>query len=661
MNKDVLLLAVLVAVVLLAGGVYFFVLSDDVEDRGFVPADEDRLETEDEDVEVARRTKARPAPVKPRPDAPAVEGEGKVTVVEAEEGVDTGKIYGRVTDPDGLPLPEASIALCLDVSEVMTTSLQGPLLASVLTDENGQFEVDSIPVEDRYMIRVDDRTFATKFVPTIQLTKGEQRQLNISLARGYELGGSVTDTDGEPLRDVEIMVFDQRHRSKDPTLEVERSLFTDAEGKFRFQNLNPGFKRVTARKPGYASKTELTVQVLADKEPKDIVFQLGPGSRILGLVVDSETQEPLADMTVSAQPVARVAGRPSSANYPAIKTDADGRFIYEGLAVGSYKLRFFGRGYGRAGRLHPARTSDEEQTFELERMPVARGRVVDEETGDPVPRFTIFMGRQPQLVVASSSLSQKFTDENGEFEYIDVGGRHPFYLFAEAKGYAGGRSDELMADEGNDLEGIEIRVYKGSVAKGRVIDTNGGAVSGATVSIVPVLSTGNSAGDGILNMLQRSMRTARRVAKTDKDGKYEVSGIPEGKFKLVANHSSFAETANEALFDMPRTGEVAVDDVVMMKGGVLTGMVRNEDGEPEPNTRVQVAEKGQFGGNTYTGTTDSSGNYRIDKIRPGIYTVRLLERGGAPDLNRIFDSVLNPGSVREIVIGDGDVQKVDLD
>lgn len=661
MNKDLLLLTLLVAVVLIAGAVYFLFLGGDVEDPDFVPADTDHLEA-DEDVEVTRRTPDRPRPELPAdPAKPAAEGVRTVTVEEPQEGVVTGTLFGRVTDPDGLPVPEANVALCLDVSEVMTQSLQGAVRATVVTDENGNYEMTGVPIDDRYVMRVDDRTFATKFMPLITLTEGERRQVNIKLSLGLALMGVVTDNEGTPLKDVEVMVFDQQNRSEDPTLDVERALFSDETGRFEFNNLNPGFKRVTARKPGYASKTELTVQVLRGKKAKELSFKLGAGSRILGLVLDEDTQEPLEGITVSAQPVARVGAGMSSANYPPLKTDSEGRFIYEGLAVGAYKLRFFGRGYGRAGRLHPARTSDEETTFVLKRMPVARGRVIDEETGEAITRFTVLMSRQEQLVVASSRLSQKFNDDDGNFEYIDIGGKHPFYLFAEASGYAGGRSVQLTPQEDADVEDVEIRMYKGSVAKGRVVDTGGNGVAGATVSIVPVLSTGNSAGDGILNMLQKNMRTARRVARTDGEGKFEVSGIPEGKFKLIADHSSFAETATESVFTMPRSGEVAVDDVVMMKGGVISGIVRNDEGEVEPNTRVQLTEKGQFGGNTYMGTTNERGEYRIDKIRPGIYTIRLLDRGGAPDLNDIFSHVLNPGSVREIVIGDGDEQKMDLD
>ncbi|MCA9323426.1 MAG: carboxypeptidase regulatory-like domain-containing protein, partial [Planctomycetes bacterium] len=420
MSRDALIVSFLVAVALAAAVFFFFVLNEEQEDPGFVPADPQGQV--DNDVRRAASRPTGPATVVNQgasggatPAGSSVKVEDS-TVPESERG----GLEGRVFDPEGRPVAGCTAALCVDVSDSLHMSLQGPVKAFATTDGQGRFSIAEISTEDRYILRVDDERYPSKIVPLVSLEPGKKKTLEVRLENGAVLVGVVTDVEGMRLSECEIMVYDQQHRSQDPEFDVERRMLTDVNGEYRFQNLNPGYKRVTARKVGFASETNLTVQIGRDKQNDPVNFSLSPGSVIAGIVVDKVSGEPLSEILVSANPIRNGTRNIVSANYPPVKTDETGRFDYSGLATGAYKLRFHGKGFGRVGVQQTARTGEEDLRIELERMPVARGRVVDELTGEPITRFSLQLGRGEQLMMSSYQLTQRFNDDRGEFEYVDL-------------------------------------------------------------------------------------------------------------------------------------------------------------------------------------------------------------------------------------------------
>ena len=77
---------------------------------------------------------------------------------------------------------------------------------------------------------------------------------------------------------------------------------------------------------------------------------------------------------------------------------------------------------------------------------------------------------------------QRFSDPNGRFQYSgDQPGR--FWLLAGAADYGGGRSCELIITPGIGVEGLEIRMVRGAVLTGRVVDAGGNSIAGAVVTI----------------------------------------------------------------------------------------------------------------------------------------------------------------------------------
>ncbi len=662
MGRDTLVLSLLVALAI-GGGILFFMFStEDESPQGFVPADVEHLDDPTAEETGAARRSTRVT--ERRPETLHGADAGETATVAADENVapsEAARIQGWVKDQDGKAVSGAVVSLCVDVSDSLHMSLQGPVKASVATDKSGAFQIRDISPEDRYLLRVDHEDFPSSFENLVTLSKGETKSVTIVLDRGKTLTGVVTDLEGVRIPDCEILVFDQQHRSQDPAMDVERRAFTDANGEYEFHNLNVGFKRVTARKEGYASQTNLMVQIKSSQPADPVNFQLAKGEAIRGVVVDKKSAAPIADAIIVAMPIRTGGGGISTANYPPVKSDQDGKFDFIGLASGAYKLRIHAKGYGRVGVQRTARTGEENLRVELERSPVARGRVVDAETGEPVKRFSLQIGRGERLMMTSFQLTQRFQSEDGTFEYTDLDTNGEFRLFAQAPDYAGGKSEVIRPKIGQDIEGLVISMKRGATIKGLVVDAKGNGIPNARVKVRTSLGGQGDAAAAFLNIFTQSMRSSSvRMAKTDSEGRYVIKHVPSGDIEITADHADFAQGELGRSIFVPETGEVIAPNLALVKGGVLEGIVYDKDHNPAPNSKVEIREKGGFGGVAYTGTSDESGHYVIRNIRPGIYTVRVLQlKGEQPVLD--LSNLLLGKNQQEVVIGDGEKATLDVD
>src|ERR1017187_7151186 len=91
----------------------------------------------------------------------------------------------------------------------------------------------------------------------------------------------------------------------------------------------------------------------------------------------------------------------------------------------------------------------------------------------------------------------------------------------------------------------------------------------------------------------------------------------------------------------------------MQRGGVITGVVTNDDGEPVVYANVQVMIKTYRRGQPTltarsTASTDDRGRYRVFDLSPGRYYVQATRRGGGPTNNKetAYANVIYPNAAR---------------
>src|SRR5262245_25447779 len=134
-----------------------------------------------------------------------------------------------------------------------------------------------------------------------------------------------------------------------------------------------------------------------------------------------------------------------------------------------------------------------------------------------------------------------------------------------------------------------------------------------------------------------------RVASTDAEGRYEIKELPAGRYTLNASKGSFVALAYGQLrpFEQGKPLEIADGQVLekvdfaLPRGGIITGRVVDEFGEPVADAQVGPMRYVSQGGRRRMqpagrmGMTNDIGEFRIFGLPPGQYYISATLRGGA--------------------------------
>lgn len=139
------------------------------------------------------------------------------------------------------------------------------------------------------------------------------------------------------------------------------------------------------------------------------------------------------------------------------------------------------------------------------------------------------------------------------------------------------------------------------------------------------------------------------TATTDRDGRYQVSGLEPGRYRVSVMKAGFAMPLDGGVppFDLA-AGEQRGVDVRLLRGVVIVGRVVDETGEPLANARVMAMQKlpvRSTGANPYRdmlrpagpgAQSNDLGEFRLFSLPPGEYYVQASPRpdvgvGAGPD------------------------------
>lgn len=482
-------------------------------------------------------------------------------------------------------------------------------------DATGNWTIKAVR-PGRYTLGASATGFLPARIGVVDVAAGRDNPgFDVALeAGGHPLTGVVSDTTGGPIEGALVSVL---RMDEGNLLSFDRApagALTDEEGRFAFQ-VSPGQYTVSAEHVDYVSDNTMTE--VADG-PRSVKLALTPGSTISGIVRAHPGGEPVVGAVVVAGDADNGGGGFSIGGFGnhRVVTDEAGRFSLHGLSSGVHGLTAVAPKHATAEPLEVALGVAEEvenvelwveAAFTISGFVVRRGH---EQEGGIEGVLVGAFSLQPPALFAGARPS----GEDGYFEIFGVPKGN--YMIAAI-------GDEALPN----FTGTGAQVADADVTDVLVVMDPGvtlrGRVSPAVAATITITLDGESL--GFSNMLG-SIGNAFVRARTEADGSFELSPVASGKVSLraTADDGSKGELAVE-VGDVDRDGLV----IEMMPRASLAGRVIDANGQPVAGVTVAATSKDgkREGGFSMGFNGPNMGDTQATTTEDGAFVVRGLETG----------------------------------
>ncbi len=552
---------------------------------------------------------------------------GNITIVLKSKDIVQVVFVGKVTDANGKPVPDARVVWGQGHYLSYRTTKQGALSGDdeTVTAKDGVYRLEAHSAADYNQLSVLAEGFAPAWEaspPRGTLEKPGVK--DFQLTTGHWIVGVVVDEEGEPLEDAMVMPYSKNRMGQNFVTPMQGRQRTDAEGRFRFENL-PGPRVVLeVRGPGATSPDHNGWTLFKESFPLDHEVQIILKARgVIPLVVVEEG---------SGKPIPRFLVRYDGSyhNDWAVGTSVDredGRLVLSNLKQGKeYRLQIEAMGYLPArltGLVAKARGDSEELLVVLSQGTPLEGLLFDASTKAPVanadvlygvpgsvpyPSWLNRLGKESSLRTALED-SQKVQSEADGF-FLLREGEKPGVILVRAEGY-----EQLIlrpADRDQHLLGGKLRI---------------GLASGATVSGTYFLR-GLPQPDAWV-YLRRWDKNEQSLGHrfTDAEGRYGWDGLAAGTYRLYAitekgpnHHNARLERYFQLEPQEKKTADLGGD----MGPLSLSGFVR-DGAEPVQQAKVVLRPQFKWDYMALETFTDSDGRFRLGGLPAGAYEASVVK------------------------------------
>lgn len=512
-------------------------------------------------------------------------GEAREVQVPAEQPVRivlqaVGAVSGRVVDPDGEPVADASVRVDFRPRTSGGFMAFSGAPQADQTDAEGSFRItDVMPGPVGLVAQAPGWQAGT--VADLDLKPGEEKRgVEIVLSPAAVLEGRVLSPSGRALPGAEVHL---------PPEGMRRSGYhragTDGDGRYVLDSLPPGQLTVEATHPDHGTARR-QVELRVGDNSLDITLE--GGSEVSGRVID-ETGAPVAGAQV-------ILGTPDVFQVLRATTQSDGSFRLAAVADGSYLARAIKEGFAQAERVPVNVDGSSVPGIELRlsRGGVIVGRITGIELSE--------LSRVQLLAWGGRGLAAGGRVEPDGSYRIDHVKEGEWRVRAELPGTGLYAEGVARLEPGASEARLDLEMERGLELTGRV-RRNGAPVSGE-----PLLLDGPQ----------------RTIGETDAGGRFRFQGLPPGLYSLRLGDRSGGQRHDQSI-DLQADRDVTID----LPAGDVTGRVVDAaDGSPLVDVTIQLlaADSDAASGRT---RSDSRGVFVLRGVAEGIWRVRAQADGYA--------------------------------
>jgi hypothetical protein len=424
---------------------------------------------------------------------------------------------------------------------------------------------------------------------------------------------------------------------------------TDEDGNYRIIKVPPGTYEVTPASPAYAvAEGRKTLMIGKNETVENINITLEQGGVITGKVTDADGN-PAIEETVYVFPAAASQRAPYFRN---IRTDDRGIYRAYGIPAGKYTVcagtdastsvgsRRPKGAYPRtfhpsAVELAAATVIDVTEGGEATNIDItfgrpartytARGRIIDSETNQPMPKTSVGIQVFIQDGGISASRNVAESTQDGEFKLENLPpGKYAIYSEPPAGSDWQSEAAQFEVTD-RDVEGLLIKTSRGASVSGVVIleGTNDATVRASLfASRIVGQITGSNFG-----------RT-QPSSTINPDGSFRITGLAAGRLMLqLQPRESFRINRLERDGMVTRDVEIKEHEqitglrvIVGHANGAISGLIKLPTGFELPATarlRIFVARTEDLGtgSNISPVEADARGHFRVDGLTGGTYEI----------------------------------------
>jgi protocatechuate 3,4-dioxygenase beta subunit len=514
------------------------------------------------------------------------------------------RVEGFVEDPQGHPVEGAAVTVQSADQIATRLALAGspPEERGTVTGADGRFEVAGLRPGEAVGLLVRRPGYTSRTLSRLQPPLEEP--VRVVLDPASHISGRVLDEKNDPIAGAQVVL---RRESG-----IAGTAGTDGDGRFLLEGVPSGRFALDASAQGHLASRVNAIEVSAGTDLDDLDIVLPRGAALEGTVYAPDGS-PAADAVVRALPIQGGSGPALLFVVPEARTDADGHYRLEGLREGRQSVVAEHPSYRRAAREFEIQEDEARLDLRLGEGWEVTGRAVDA-SGRGI------VGVRVGLSAPDGGDRETLSGADGGFRFAGVGeGLHR--LRAERQGYAPPPVREVQV-VGGPVRDLELRLDRGSVLSGQIL-----GLSFQDLARVQVAAT-------------QEGTTREQEGQTDYQGRYRVDDLAPGDWRVVARLPD-GRLAQDTV-TVPPGDRGAVLDLEFEHGLSLSGRVL-AGAAPVAGALVNLrAGDGSGGG----GRSDQQGEFRIEGLAPGVYTLLVI----APQSKLPHQETLDLRADRQIVI-----------
>lgn len=538
-----------------------------------------------------------------------------------------GRVIGSVVDDAKRPVAGARLGAQPATMRDSMVMMVGPNIrfageGVAYSGPDGRFVMRSVPTESDIQINATKKGFPAAHSASLRVAPLERKSgVLITIPRGVAITGKVTDRDGKPLSGVGVTAVETDNQGPMGGMAIRRVAVsmmqndrndeivrTGSDGTFTMRVKEATYD-VIFKREGFAARTIRGEKITASARPLEVT--LDPGVEIAGRVVRNGAGIEGVNINVF-----------SESNTANAVTASDGSFRLEDLTPGQVMLAANKRDEF-IQEMRPVTAPAQNVVIEVRPGGKISGRVVDKNSHAPITSFQagVSMSRSGGgMVIQVPPMLKPFTSDDGSFtlENVPVG---PAQVVVSAPGYSTARVPGLNIEEGKPINDLEVALDTGVKLTGRVTGPDGSPVAGVNVRQ-------NEAGPA--RMLGMGSEPA---TITDPNGEYILDALEPGEKTFSFGRQGYLSESRTVTL----SGSSTRLDVQLSTGMRVNGTVVSDGGGPVADAMVYAssAANSGFGGNS--SRTDAGGNFQLENLAPGHYTLTARKDGYGNGILRDFD------------------------